>query len=273
MRAASGGRPSDRGGRLVKLACAVDLLSARIRLESQDVAVALALRARFGPALPDIRETQRTINNHLWRGVHAPEDLQRLKAALEGLAGALTLPLPVSETPALSRPAARHALQRALRLDESTRGVLGAIANAMAVGAAATILFATPAAAHCNVSGPVDVCTGDISGDAILLTSPPINSLEIHGLTANATPPSGEPAAVLGSNGGGGSNNSNAGKPGGNAGNGNGVIIDAFDPTYSITTSGQFAILVGSAGGTGGTGGPLVAEPTRMANWPEVVML
>ena len=136
-----------RADRLGKLAAALDLLNVRIRVESQDVAVALALRARFGPSLPDIRVTQQAIARQIARGVLSPAALARLHASLAELASALSYPLPETPAEIPSRPALRRAELRAGRLETSARGILGAIAKAVAVGAAAAALYASPAAA------------------------------------------------------------------------------------------------------------------------------
>ena len=145
-----------RGDRLSRLAAALDLLNERIRIESQDRDVALALRARFAPSLPDIRHTQQVLAAHLGRSIHPPAALNRLNASLDALAAALTFPLPAVVETAPSRPALRRAQFRAGRLDASAREMLGAIAKAMAVGAAGVALYTGPtvAAAGTCSAGP-----------------------------------------------------------------------------------------------------------------------
>ena len=251
-------RPPLRGARLVRLATALDLLNHRIRLESQDVAVALALRARFGPALPSIRETQRTIAAQLARGGQTGAELERLQLALEGLAAAITFPLAVDETAATSRPAARRAQQRAARLSASAREMLGAIAKALAVGAAATALYASPATAACTSTGPTSAeCTGDLSSGGLFYTAPPVDTLTVDSLTNDITPATGNWAVIIAGQGGNGTSGGayTSGDPGTG---GAGVTLTVSDPTHKIVTDAEAAVIFASTGGSGGAGGDSV---------------
>ncbi|HEY5410964.1 MAG TPA: hypothetical protein VIJ94_09595, partial [Caulobacteraceae bacterium] len=243
-----------RADRLSQLAAALDQLNARIRIESGDVAIALALRSRFGPSLPSIQATQRAITAQMGRGVHSPEALARLHAALGELSGALTYPLAANIDAAPSRPTLRRAEQRADRLNASARDMLGAIAKAMAVGAAATALYASPAAAITCSGAPSIVCTGDLSAGELLFTSPPANSVTIKDLTKDITPPTGEFAVAFGAQGGDGGDGPIF-TSGDNGDPGDSISLTVTDPTYKIVTENQLAIIFASTGGDGGNGG------------------
>ena len=241
-------------GRLAALVPALQLLSQKIRSESEDIATALAIRDRFRASLADIEATASAVALQVGAGRQSSETLSELHAALQGLAAALTFPLPEAEIVPLSRPVARRARLRAGRLDSSARDLLSSIGKVLVGGvAAATLYYASPAAAGCVVSAPNATCTGNVSAGQLYIY-PSIDTVTVDSLTSNIVGGVGVNGVVLvaGANNGSGGAPFTSGDPGDN---GHSVILSASDATHHITTTNAIGLFVGSAAGNGGNGG------------------
>jgi hypothetical protein len=244
-----------RALKLVRLSQALDLLSARIRQESADPAVALTLRRRFGACAADIAAIQAEISLRLQgRSDASAEALRRLHGALGGLSQALTPPEPVDlAAAAVSRPAERRAAALAARLDGSARLLLLQIKAALVVGAGVLAFSAQPAAAGCSTSSDIASCTGDVSGGAAY-TYPDIDTLLASGITSDIDPASGTSGFSLTAQGGGGSGG--AAFTDGDGGGGGQPLSATIDTGgHSINTTHAPGVLVKSVGGQGGGGG------------------
>jgi len=236
---------------LERLGEALDLLVRRIAIESRDYATAVAIRARFGPAIPDIQSTRAAVVAQLPKGRFPAERLMQVHNALAELARVLSAPLPAEVVVPISRPAARRAQMRAERLDGRTRAVLGGIGKALAVGAAATALYTVPAAAACSTAGSDATCDG--APGAVSYTSG-ISALTVHNLTTNIQPAAGTSAVVLTTQAGSGSGGGawSDGDDGDAAG---GLSAAVSDADQSLIVVNAPAVLVRSVGGNGGSGG------------------
>ena len=242
-----------REDRLMSLAAALEQLTARIRTESADVATALALRERFGSSLADIQATQALLVGRAGRTPQAAQAAARLNAAMAGLTASLTAPLPEADIIPLSRPAARRAQIRAGRLDASTREMLGAIGKALAVGATAAALYATPAAAGCVGVGSTSLCDGDLHGGVSAVWAP-TDALVVQNLTTDITPAINVAGLQLThyaptASGGGAWSDGDGGDGSRN------LSITVTDPDNTIFTTNKAGVIVVTRAGNGGSGG------------------
>ena len=225
-----------RVDRLASLTSALAQLNARIRAESVDVATALALRERFLPSLPAIDATRDVILSQIGRGGGSvsSDTLLTLYGALGELSRALTSPLPEQTVVPLSRQADRRAQQRAEQLDASARKMLGAISKALAGGAGAAALLATPVAA--SMSNNPASTNFAVQGMAAALAKPAVPVVSV------------KDQAGRGSNGG-------AWKDGGTGGSSANISRVINDPTHAIVATGEPGILLSTRAGNGGSGG------------------